>query len=970
MAEQIYKLSPDRDLQCYFLTPSAIAAMSNASATGFVVSGTWRQQFDWAVVEWNRDNVFEHPALRYLPDGDLSSLQLTYQETRTNCIPFESSLYPTVDWPNLRIWADDADGIEQIYYVPLLQYALPIAGTAYQPASATMTVGGTVTVGDRVGISMPTPLSTSTGIYPEQHYYYTVLSGDGLDSIAVGLAAIISHESKDFKAAADGPNITLTWVGVDAETGKTGANGNRITVYGFVGADNSPATEAWETPAATLSGGAFPASYTISLNFASLSGYYYDSSYSQQPIEVIPTSAVRKLRWTWAADLQPASFVRSEFSVAVSNWTVTGDNRTYWVAGPGSRRIEENDAAVVYSPNDWIAEGPGNYSGSQIEVTAELGATCTITYNESATHQLYLGSRLLSPGPLLNVTVDGQPPLEFNLNLNGEDVLVRLPLGSYGAGAHTVVLTHMGPAPDLTGNIYYSLYFDFLEIAYPASVLPEFPPQPQLALATDWDTYHSQSLPAERTAWMINKLGFTGRVNHYVGALWFYELVLTGHVYNSAIVTFTKNESPGNGYIQLLIGPSGALSTLTHLTLFDDSAANVAQAFVDLINQGYTAIWASADGDQLTITERGLTPWITDPEASPQLFLAVSVSSNSNFSATLSSDVLSGGVPGAPYDGALNTTLPPLTYYWRTDWNAAPTINRAARDWSQAYFTALAGYGIDVVASFSTELKNADPNISAGLAQRRSDGTAVVVSTPAVMTNFSPSSLDFWTRVYLDLGTLQAAAGLVPYLQSGEVQWWYFPWNDEGEPAVSMPFYDAYTQQQFQAKYGVAMQTILDNNVDPAQYPQETAFLPSLIGSFTAAIRSALQEKFSGSRYEVLYPPDTNDTPFNQLINFPASDWTPANLNCLKTENFTFTGNHNLDLSAYSMGVSATKGFPNLQRSHLVGLGDATTAWMKEVDFAQSQGMESVVLFALDQYCLIGYSAPPFVKSVRSQRQG
>ena len=82
MAEQIQKLSPHRDLQCFFFQPSAVAALSGASATGFTVSGTWRQQFDWAVIEWNRDNVYEHPLFRNLPDGDLSGLTLIYDETR------------------------------------------------------------------------------------------------------------------------------------------------------------------------------------------------------------------------------------------------------------------------------------------------------------------------------------------------------------------------------------------------------------------------------------------------------------------------------------------------------------------------------------------------------------------------------------------------------------------------------------------------------------------------------------------------------------------------------------------------------------------------------------------------------------------------------------------------------------------------------------------------------------------------
>jgi len=90
MAEILEKLRPDRDLQCYFERPSGIAALSATSATGFTLSGCWRQQFDWAVIEWNRDNVFEHPMLRNLPDGDLSGLQLSYEETRTNCIALDS----------------------------------------------------------------------------------------------------------------------------------------------------------------------------------------------------------------------------------------------------------------------------------------------------------------------------------------------------------------------------------------------------------------------------------------------------------------------------------------------------------------------------------------------------------------------------------------------------------------------------------------------------------------------------------------------------------------------------------------------------------------------------------------------------------------------------------------------------------------------------------------------------------------
>ena len=41
------------------------------------------------------------------------------------------------------------------------------------------------------------------------------------------------------------------------------------------------------------------------------------------------------------------------------------------------------------------------------------------------------------------------------------------------------------------------------------------------------------------------------------------------------------------------------------------------------------------------------------------------------------------------------------------------------------------------------------------------------------------------------------------------------------------------------------------------------------------------------TRFEVLYPRDVNDTALNLAINFPHDTWTAADLDCLKTENFT-----------------------------------------------------------------------------------
>jgi hypothetical protein len=202
-----------------------------------------------------------------------------------------------------------------------------------------------------------------------------------------------------------------------------------------------------------------------------------------------------------------------------------------------------------------------------------------------------------------------------------------------------------------------------------------------------------------------------------------------------------------------------------------------------------------------------------------------------------------------------------------------------------------------------------------------------------------------------------AAGGQTPYLQFGEVQWWYFPGEELTSPPSepSMPFYDAYTQQQYQSAYGTALPLIATNTVDPTTVPQAAVLLPSLIGQFTSSIMAYVRQSVGNAQFEVLYPPDVNDYALTQVINLPVSAWTAQTLNCFKTENFTFTGNRNLDQALNSIGVPLALSFPADQTAHLVGIGDYTTPWEKEAGLAVGAGVESVVLFALDQFCLIGY---------------
>ena len=886
MAETLSKLRPDRDLQCYFVQPTAVAALSATSANGFTVSGSWRQQFDWTVVEWNRDNVFEHPSLRNLPDGDLSGLTLSYDEERTNCIPMDSTLYPTVDWPYLRVWSD-VDGNETVFEVPLKRYASAVTSSMGQP-TVTFELQGTVTPLDYIELA-----------WLDQHFNYRMLGGDTVSTALTALAAAITanQETGLVTATANGNQITLTYIGT------AGSNGNRIGVYGTV---CGAGTESWAPAWGMFTGGRSPQTWHLNIDF----GHLTDVSGA-----AVPTTNVRKLRWTWAADMQPNAYQRCEFCITVANWAVTGGGAGYEVAGAGSRRIEDDSIEVTYT-GSW-SHGIGNYSGGSIRWTTTPGNSLTCTYTGGAGHSLYLGSRRSDNAADVSIQVDGGTPLLAKLSLAGEDVLVRLPLGSPGAGAHSVTVTHSGKP-----GTY--LYFDFIEVAFPSELLPEFPAEPITTLATDWDTLHSQAIAPERTAWLIDTLGFKGRANHYAGALWFYELRPSGFAAASGSITFSGTPQFGQT-TQILLNAT----PLSHVNLIGDTAESIARCFALLINAGSNSVWASAEAGVLTITARAMG-------AAGNTIQISAASGNPNFSAIASGLTLAGGVDGK----------------WITDTLAVPRMNRAARDWSGSFFRAMRDRGLEVAASFSTELGNGDDSVASGIAQRYPDGAPVWVNTPALQTNFGPQSQACWRQVYADMAALMSECGLAPYLQFGEVQWWYFA------SKAGMPFYDAASCDGFAAAFGRPLSVISSENADPNMYRDECAYLSRMIGEFTQAIMSYVRQTTPSAMFEVLYPPDVNATPLNSAVNFPSDYWTPAQIACLKTENFTYTGDRNLDKARDSIALAQRMGFPPEKASHLVGIGDYTTPWTKERQLAIAAGVESVVLFALDQFCLIGYALP------------
>jgi hypothetical protein len=861
-------------------------------------------------VEWTRDNIYEHPLLRYLPDGDLSGLALSYREERTNCIPSDSKLFATVDWPFLRIWADDSSGVEQLYRVRLLDYATALAGSAVA-AQATFELQGTLTEGDYVELS-----------WLDEHFNWLIGASDTMTTVLEGLKSQIDSHSSYVSAEVDS--------GADAIvlTNKTpGEEGNWL---GIVAGVSGAETEQWVPTSQTMSGGQSPTQWQIDLDFSALQGF---AESDPEEIVDIPMDRVRKMRWTYSAALQPADFERTEFEVAITNWSVTGTNRNYKVAGPGSRRQEDDDPTASYG-GTWTV-GTGNFSAGTIHDTIEENASVSVSYPAQSTHRLFLGTRAAHNGGAISVVVDEGAEQTFDLSWAGEDFLVRLDLGTFGSGNHTVHATLTSPTASER-----HFYFDFLEQVIESATVEALPARPDETLATDWDTDHSLVLPPERVAWNLNMLGFKGRANHYVGAIVFYEMFNPGNVYAAGTVTFS-----GTTVLSAVVTVSVSGTNFVRVLFTTDTPGTVAKSFELLINNGSTRIWAESSGNVLTIHSREL-----GNEGNTITLSAASTTED--FDAVASGSTLTGG-----QNGALNIRNPPEP--WFVDMEAEPRIHRAARDWHRAYFAALDGYGIASTAAFSTELSHGDPSVSAGMAQRYPDGSPVIVNTPGVQTNFSPTSIDYWKQVYLDMASLQDEAGVPVYLQFGEVQWWYFPKPvGELESPVGMTFYDDYSTTEFQNRYSHDMHVFLSNDDSPNSYPDEAEFLPDLIGEYCQAIRDFVLDTYPDAKFEVLYPHDVNDHALTRVVNFPEGDWTPSNLEVLKTENFGHTAARNLDKAVESILLPLGKGFTRNRAAHLIGVFTPNEPWNWERRLARAHHIESVVLWAFDQFSMVGYALP------------
>ena len=83
------------------------------------------------------------------------------------------------------------------------------------------------------------------------------------------------------------------------------------------------------------------------------------------------------------------------------------------------------------------------------------------------------------------------------------------------------------------------VYFDFLEAAVLSDVPDALAPRANISPALDFDTDHTYKLPPARLLWIMDKLGYAGPMNEYLGVFWWNQRTASGGSVSTAQVTFS-----------------------------------------------------------------------------------------------------------------------------------------------------------------------------------------------------------------------------------------------------------------------------------------------------------------------------------------------------------------------------------------------------------------------------------------------
>jgi hypothetical protein len=486
-------------------------------------------------------------------------------------------------------------------------------------------------------------------------------------------------------------------------------------------------------------------------------------------------------------------------------------------------------------------------------------------------------------------------------------------------------------------------YFDFLEAAVPGDVPDPLPAQANISPALDYSTDHSYKLPPARILWAMDRLGFTGPMNEYIGVFWWNQRVRTGAIIPSASVTFSGAFVPGDAIFIDIGGQVFGKSVFP-----DEGLTTFATHFAYSINAASVGVFAQVAGTVLTLTARS-------PEPAYGFSLSASVvPAGGSAGAVEVTGSLAGGVSGA----------------WAIDAATLPVMNRGARAWHADLFGECATRSRELVVASSMELVNPP----ASFAARFPGGEPVVTAIAFGNLNsthcaFSTPMLEYHKKLYLELAAMMTSAGLTPTLQMGEFVWWFFTNWSLSNPSGGMGFYDSETATAALTALGRPLHRFLTPSDSPGvNGGADALFLRNRLRDYSAALAAHVRTAYPAGKFEVLFPYDVNHPvpagvnnlggALNRYVNLPV-EWessATAGFDRLKIEALDFGAwSRDLTLAEAAIDFGLSLNWPKSAMRYLVPIFRAASAWRKELLMAESKGYPVLNLWAWDQMCLLAH---------------
>ena len=358
-----------------------------------------------------------------------------------------------------------------------------------------------------------------------------------------------------------------------------------------------------------------------------------------------------------------------------------------------------------------------------------------------------------------------------------------------------------------------------------------------VSLAIDFDTDHGYKKPPAWHLWQLQKLGFKGHADVYMGVFWNNKRQRTGATYPYATVAFSGTPAAGNVVVAL----DWRDDRSTRHRLRRDApvhrladARNHQRDVRRRVGRRQLRVEHDApdpiEGTMLhVLPRRGRRAELRDPHAHRPS--------------------RRGG-----HGGRLGTARLCVAGH---DGGRAQLDSRPCRP------IPIGGYqGVVRVLDGSLQSSGRDARqVSALFGRRRDGGNDVFLDVPSYQMHFGTRVRNYLRQMYKECADQIAAAGLPVVLQFGETQWWYFD-NRAQDAQGGMPFYDQETISAFATAKGHQIWPFTANTADPAgdpAHPNETAsFLRDRIWAYCQDVISYVRSYHPAAVFECLWPLDAN----------------------------------------------------------------------------------------------------------------